>query len=65
MGAARQAHRFGHTLQVVIHDDDVGCFHGGVGASAAHRKANVGLRQRRGIVDTVTGHARGAVALLQ
>ena len=43
--------------QVVVHDDHVGGFHRGVGAGGAHREADVGLGQRRRVVDAVAGHA--------
>ena len=65
VGAARQAHGFGHAAQVVVHDDHIGSFHRHIGACSAHGKANVGLGQRGRIVDAVTCHGRHAVLALQ
>ena len=41
--------------QVAFHQRDAGALDGHVGAGA-HRDADVGLGQRRGIVDAVAGH---------
>ena len=46
-------------------DEDVGRFHGNVGAGRAHGKADIGLRQCGCVVDAVARHGSAAVIFLQ
>ena len=64
MGAPGKTNRLGHPQQVVVHDDDIGRFHGGVGTCCTHGEAYVGLCQRGCIVYAVAGHAGRTVAFL-
>ena len=57
----RQPARADDAGEVALHERDAGAFHRDVGAGA-HRDADVGPRQRRGVVDAVAGH-RDAPAL--
>ena len=50
--------------QVALHQRDAGALHRHVGAGA-HRDADVGLRQRRRVVDAVAGHGDHAALGLQ
>src|SRR5690606_16570514 len=42
--------------EVVVEEDHVRCLFGDVGTGNAHRHADVGLLQRRRIVDAIAGH---------
>ncbi len=42
--------------EVVVGEHHVGRLLGHLGAGDAHRDADVGVRKRRGVVDTVAGH---------
>src|SRR5690606_22722509 len=57
--AAAQLDGHGYFVQPVLHQDDVGRFHGHVGARRAHRDADVRRGQGGGVVDAVTNHGHG------
>jgi hypothetical protein len=61
----RELNGFRNTAQIIVHDHDVGGFHGGIRSSSPHCYADIGARQGRRIVDPVTGHRRGAKFFLQ
>ena len=50
--------------QVALDQRDAGALHRDVGAGA-HRDADIGLRQRRRVVDAVAGHRDDAALALQ
>ena len=56
MGRTRQFHRLSDAPQIIVHHDDIGGFHRGIGAGRAHCHADVGLRESGRVVDTVPGH---------
>ncbi len=41
---------------IILHQYDIGCLHGLCCAATTHRYADIGLRERRRIVDAVTDH---------
>ena len=51
--------------EVVVEQDEVGRFACDVGAGPSHRDSDVGLVQRRAVVDTVAGHRHDVAALPQ
>ena len=51
--------------EVVVEEHEVGRLAGHVGAGPAHRDADVGLVQRRAVVDTVPGHGHHVTASAQ
>ena len=53
---ARQAHGGDHVERIASHQHHVGALHGHVGARA-DRESDVGLRERRRIVDAIADHA--------
>ena len=57
--------RIGNLQQLVGHQRDVGRFERGVAAGDAHGDADVGRRQRGGVVDAVADHRDRSVAALQ
>ena len=60
---AGKPHERGDRRDLVVHHGDVGRFDSAVGASDAHRDADVGLRKRGRIVDAVARHGGEARAL--
>ena len=64
MVRAAEVARLGDAAQVAFHQRDAGALHGDVGAGA-HGDADIGLRQRRGVVDAVAGHGHDAPFRLQ
>jgi hypothetical protein len=46
-------------------DDHVRRFHRDVGVRTAHRKLDVGLRERRRVIDAIVGRSGRAVAFLK
>ena len=51
--------------EVVVGEHHVGGFLGDLGTAATHRHADVGLLERRGVVDPVSGHRDHVIAGLQ
>src|SRR5258706_7643045 len=61
---AGQPYRIGHAHQVVSHQRDVGRFDGDI-RSRADGEADVGSRQRRGVVDAISSHRDQASGFLE
>ena len=61
---ARQADRVGGAAQVAAHQGDVGCLDRGI-RPRSHREAEVGLRERGGVVHAVADHRDDAALGLQ
>jgi hypothetical protein len=58
-------HRGDDGGEVVVQQHHVGGFLGNVGAGDAHGHADVGLLERRRVVDAVAGHGHDVAAVLQ
>ena len=58
-------HRAGNGGEVVVGEHHIGGLFGHLGSFNAHGDAHVGLTQRRGVVNAVTGHPDHFAAILQ
>lgn len=61
-GAAGVGEEEGDVFEAVAHEDDIGGFHGDIGAGGTHGHAQVGHSEGWGIVDSVANHHDGAFA---